>query len=270
MAAAMAALRAAAQAERDNKSGIKGDIFMETLTLLVVLLVLLIFAGLIVFSIMNTRQQKKARAQIAQTLGLTPLEADETLLAQISALYQTPRNRPRHSLHNVFRRKLPDGELFLFDLVDRDIESDSRIERRAVAVRSDTLRLPPFQLYPKVDAQKYALGNLANTIVEWAAAKTGTPIKFPEFPAFEARYTVTSTDPAAVRQFFNEDKARYFASSASNTLRAADNLFVFSEIELGGKVNDPSRLTGRINRALDIYRLFQESGGINSANPNTK
>jgi len=231
---------------------------MESLTILVVLIILLVFAGLIAFSIVNVRQQKQAKTQMAQTLGLTPVEPDSSLLAQISALYQTPGNKPRHSLHHVMRRRLPDGELFLFDLVDRDGESDSWLERQAVAIRSDTLHLPPFQIFPKINPEKYALGALANAIVEWGASKLGTPVQFPEFPAFQARYTLTSSDPEAARRFFDEDKARFFARTEYYNLRAAGNLFVFAEIQPGLKVNDPAQITNRINRALDIYRLFQE------------
>jgi len=231
---------------------------MESLTILVLLLILLVFAGLIVFSITNARQQKQAQAQMAQTLGLTPVEPDATLLTQISALYQTPGNKPRHSLHHVMRRRLPDGELFLFDLVDRDGESDSWLERQAVAIRSDTLRLPPFQIFPKINPEKYALGALANAIVEWGVSKVGTPVQFPEFPAFEARYTLTSTDPEAAQRFFDEARARFFARTEYYNLRAAGGLFVLAEIQPGVKLNDPAQITNRINRALDIYRLFQE------------
>lgn len=230
---------------------------METTTALVLLLVLLVFAGLLVFSITSSRRAREAKARITQTLGMTPVEPQATLLAQISALYQTPGNQPRHSLHNVSRRSLPDGELFLFDLVDRDIESDSWIERQAAAIRSDTMKLPPFQLYPKVDTSKYALGGLANAIVEWDVSKVGTPVNFPEYPDFQARYAVTSTDPEAARRFFDEEKARYFAKTENYALRAGGNLFTFAEIEPGFKPNDPARLTRRINRALEIYRLFQ-------------
>lgn len=230
---------------------------MESITLVIVLLILLVFTGLLVFSITSSRRAKEARAQMAQTLGMTPVEPDESLLAQISALYQTPGNKPRHSLHNVSRRTLPDGELFLFDLVDRDGESDSWIERQAVAIRSRTLRLPPFQIYPKVDASQYALGGLANAIVEWGASKVGTPVNFPEFPAFQARYVITSADPEAARRFLDEEKARYFAKTEYFGLRAGGNLFTFAEIEPGFKLNDPAHITRRIQRALEIYRLFQ-------------
>jgi len=231
---------------------------METVTLLVVLFILLVFAGLIAFPITNARQQKQAKAQMAQTLGLTPVEPDETLLAQISALYQTPGNKPRHSLHNVTRRLLPDGELFVFDLVDRDIESDSWLERQVVAIRSDILRLPPFQMFPKINAEKYALGALANAIVEWNASKVGTPVQFPDFPDFQARYTVTSTDPEAARRFFDDEKARFFARTEFYGLRAGGNLITFAEMDPGVKPTDPAHITRRVNRALEIYRLFQK------------
>lgn len=233
---------------------------METITLLVVLFVLLAFTGLLIFSIRAGRKTKQAQAQIAQTLGVTPVEPDETLLAQIAAVYPAAKSadKPRYSLHNVSRRALPDGELFLFDLVDRDIESDSWIERQAVAIRSNRLRLPPFQMFPKVDTAKYGLGGLANAIVEWGAAQAGTPMSFPEFPTLQARYAVTSTDPEAARRFFDEDKARYFAKTEYYNLHAGGNLFTFAEMLPGFKTSDPAQMTQRINRALEMYRLFQE------------
>jgi hypothetical protein len=231
---------------------------VETVTLLVVFLILLVFVGLIVFSITNARQQKQARLQMVQTLGLTPVEPDETLRMQISALYQTPGNKPRHSPHNVTRRLLPDGELFVFDLVDRDGESDSWLERQAVAIRSDTLQLPPFEMFPKINAEKYALGALANAIIEWGASNVGTPVQFPNFPDFQARYTVTSTDPEAVRRFFDDEKARFFARTEFYGLRAGGNLITFAEMDPSVKVTDPAHITRRVNRALEIYHLFQK------------
>lgn len=230
---------------------------METAPFLVVLLILLVFAGLTFFSITASRKTEKANAQMAHMLSMTPVESDETLLSQISALYPTPGDKPRHSLHNLTRRALSDGDLFVFDLMDRDSESDSWIERQAVAIRSDSLRLPPFQMYPKVDTSKYGLGGLANAIVEWGVAKVGTPVRFPEFPAFQARYAVTSTDPEAARRFFDEDKARYFANTEYYNLHAGGQLFTFAEMQPGIKTNDPTQMTRRINRALEIYRLFQ-------------
>lgn len=47
---------------------------MENITILVILFVLLVFAGLLVFSITSSRRAKEAKAQMAQTLGMTPVE----------------------------------------------------------------------------------------------------------------------------------------------------------------------------------------------------
>lgn len=231
---------------------------MEILTILALLLILLVFVGMVIFSITATRRAKEAKAQMAQTLGMTPIpQPDSALVEQITALYRTSWEQFKADLLNVSRRSLPDGELFLFDLLDTGGDSTSITESQGVAIRSNTLRLPPFQLYPKVDTSKYALGGLANKIVEWGVSKIGTPVNFPEYPAFQARYAVTSTDPEAARRFFDEEKARYFARTENYALRANGNLFAFAEIEPGFKQNDPAHMTRRINRALEIYRLFR-------------
>lgn len=231
---------------------------MESITILVVLLILLVFAGMVIVSITATRRAKEARARMAQTLGITPApQLDAALVEQITALYRTSWEQFKADLLNVSHLSLPDGELFLFDLLDTGGNSTSITESQAVAIRSSTLRLPPFQLYPKVDASKYALGGLANKIVEGSVSKVGTPVNFPEYPAFQARYAVTSTDPEAARRFLEEEKARYFARTENYTLRAGGNLFTFAEIEPGFKPNDPAHMTRRIQRTLEIYRLFQ-------------
>ncbi|MDW8279450.1 MAG: hypothetical protein RMJ85_15650, partial [Anaerolineales bacterium] len=206
------------------------------------------------------RKERESKAQMAQMLGMTPLpQPDSALLEQMNALYHTPWGKTKYELRHVSRRILPDGELFLFDLVDTSGDGESTTENQAIAIRSDTLRLPPFQLYPKLDTKKYALGGLANKIVEWGVSKVGTPVQFPEFPAFQARYTVSSTDPEAVRRFFDEDKARYFSSTENYALNAGGNLFTFTEIDLSSKKDDLEQMSRRINRALEIYRLFQQS-----------
>ncbi|MCX8063018.1 MAG: hypothetical protein N3D16_10605 [Anaerolineales bacterium] len=230
---------------------------MSTLTLMVVLLFLLVFAGMVIFAFMSARKAKEAAARMAQTLGMTPVpQPDSVLLEQITALYRTSWEPSKDELLNVSRRLLPDGELFLFDLVATGGESHSIIQSQAVAIRSNTLRLPHFQMHPKVDTSKYALGGLANAIVEWGVSKVGTPVRFPEFPAFDARYAVTSNEPEATRRFFDEDKTRYFANTEYYGIHAGGNLFTFAEVEPGFKINDPSQMTRRITRALEVYRLF--------------
>ncbi|MCX7755023.1 MAG: hypothetical protein N2117_07230 [Anaerolineales bacterium] len=234
---------------------------MEPLLMgLIPVLMLLLFAGIIWLAVTAARKERESKAQIAQMLGMTPLPQPEpALLEQIAPLYRTALGVEKYKLRHVSRRILPDGELFLFDLVDTSGDGESTTENQAIAIRSDTLRLPPFQLYPKLDTKKYALGGLANAVVAWSIAKVGTPVQFPESPAFQARYAVTSTDPEAVRRFFDEAKTRYFASTENYTLNAGGHLFTFAEVDLSGKKDELERISRRINRALEIYRLFRQA-----------
>jgi hypothetical protein len=231
---------------------------MDFTAALIVLLVLLAFTAMVYFAVSISRKEKERKMQVAQLLGMTPLaQPDAALEEKIFSLHHKSWVTAKYELRNVFRRLLPDGELFLFDLVDTSSDGDSSAQNQAVAIRSATLRLPPFQFYPKVDTTKYALGGLANKIVEWGVSKLGIPVNFPEFPAFDACYAVTSEDPDAMRRFFTESMARYFARTQFYTLHAADDLFVFAEIEPGFKSNDQSHMSRRVNRALEIFRLFQ-------------
>jgi hypothetical protein len=230
---------------------------MEVMSLLFILAILLLFAGLVYSTVISTRRNRDGKMQMAQLLGLTPVQPDADLCEKIAALQRTSWNTTNYELRHVFRRPLSGGEMFLFDLVDASSEGDSWSCSQAVAIRSPALRLPPFELFPKVDSQNYALGGLANKIVAWVAAKSGQPVGFPEFPEFAARYVVTSGDPEATRYFFDERMAGYFAQTAHYSLQADDELFVFAEIEPGFDTSDQTLMARRLARAQEIFRLWQ-------------
>ncbi|MGB9631743.1 MAG: hypothetical protein ACPL8I_00300 [Chloroflexaceae bacterium] len=239
---------------------------MGDTTVVVALLIALVFGVMLIGSIAITRKDRAKKAQAAQALGLAPVaQPDAALAERIFALHRPAWGTATYELRNVWRRPLADGELFLFDLVDTSGDGDSITAHQAVAIRSATLHLPPFMFYPKVDTQQYALGGLANRIVEWAVARVGQPVSFPDYPAFAARYTVTSDDPPAVRRFFDERLANYFATTRFYTLHAAGNLFVFAEIGPGLKTGDQSHLARRIDRALEMYHLFRQEEPVYSA-----
>lgn len=232
---------------------------MGDTTVIVALLVALVFGVLVIGSILITRKEKAKRTRLTQAPGMMPVpQPDAALAEQICALHRPARGTATYKLRNVSRRPLADGELFLFDLVDTSGDGDSTTAHQAMAIRSTTLQLPPFKVYPRVDTQQYALGGLANRIVEWAVARVGQPVSFPEYPAFATRYTVTSDDPPAARRFFDERLANYFATTQFYTLHAAGNLFVFAEIGPGFKSGDQSHLARRIDRALEVYHLFRQ------------
>lgn len=214
--------------------------------------------GLIVYMTMQSnRKAKETRQQIAQSLGFSPFEAGGDLTGKISSLYHRPWSKNSYQLRHVFRRLIPDGEMYLFDLVDTSGEDESWTERQAVAIISPSLNLPPFSLFPKA-AQKYALSGLTNRIVEWGMSKIGEPVAFAQFPALAERYMITSQDSDGLRLFMDEPLARFFGQTEMYMLHTSRDVFTFAEMNPKFNTGDLESMTRRINRALEIFRALQK------------
>ncbi|MBI5953839.1 MAG: hypothetical protein HY865_19470 [Chloroflexi bacterium] len=227
---------------------------------------LLFFGGMVFLAIQSSRQDIDKKRQIAQSLGFSPVEADSKLTNQIAILYRRPGAQTRYELRNVSRRVIPDGEMYLFDLVDTSGEDDSWTERQAVAIISPHLNMPPLNLFPKAD-QKYAISGLANKVLVWGMSFMGTHIDFPEYPEFASRYIVSSNEATDwVRGYFDQHLAGYFSRTKMFMIHAAGNIFTFSEMgtKLGDR--DPSVISQRVNNALDIFRARKNKivQGVNS------
>jgi len=230
---------------------------MDIVGVLVLLGFLVFFGGMVYFAISTTRKEAEQKKQAAQSLGFSSIETDANLLEKLSALYRRPGAQTRYDLRSLSRRVTPDGEMYLFDLVDTSGDDDSWTEKQAVAIVSPYLKLPPFAIFPKAD-QKYALSGLANKVLEWGMSFVGSQVEFPEYPEFESRYIVTSNESSDwVREFFDQRLADYFSRTPMLMLHAADDLFTFSE--MGTKLeSDPTVLSQRVNRALEIFRALQK------------
>jgi hypothetical protein len=231
---------------------------MDITGTLVIVGFLLFFGWMLYFAIQSSRKDVEKKQQIAQSLSFSPVEADPKLTGEIAELYRRPGSQTKYELRNVSRRMIPDGEIYLFDLVDTSGEDDSWAEKQAVAIVSPYLKMPPFNLFPKAD-QKYALSGLANKVLEWGMSFVGTPLDFPEYPEFDARYIVTSNESTDwVRGFFDQNLAHYFSRTQMFTLHAAGNIFTFSEMGANFDTSDQGVMSQRVNHALDIFRLLQK------------
>lgn len=197
------------------------------------------------------------KARMAKSLGLTPLErAPRTIENKIFSLHRLGWLFTQYRLVNVSHRVLKDGELFLFDLVHRPTDSDEWVQTQAVAIHSGALRLPHFQVHPKMTLKKFVLDLLKNRFANWNQPKTGKKVEFPQFPAFHERYSVTSESPDMLKHFFDARLAQYFAKTEYYSLRAEDNLFVFVDLEPDFNVKNADHMTRRLKRALEVYRLL--------------
>jgi hypothetical protein len=228
---------------------------MELSSILFLIVFLSIFSGIIYLAIRASSNDQKAKQELASTLGFTPTEAHAALLAKISRLYQRGKNK--YEMRNVFHKKLPDGEMYLFDLVETSGEDDSWTETQAVAVISSYLKLPHFTLFPKAD-QKYALSGVANKILEWGMSFVGKPIPFPEFPAFNDKYVVTSNESDLARIYLDENLLRYFSQTQMYMLHAMGDIFTFNEMDPKFGKMDQESMSRRINRAMEIFRVLQK------------
>ncbi len=219
---------------------------------------LLVFGWIVYMSLQSARKEKETKEQVAQSLGFFPLEADENLTEKISSLYRRTWSKRSYQLRHVSRRVIPEGEMFLFDLLDISSDDDSSVERQAVALISPALNLPPFTLFPKA-GRNYALSGLTNRIVAWGMSKIGEPVAFPQFPALTERYVLASSDPDGLRRFMDEPLARFFSQTEMYTLHAAGDVFTFAELDPNFKTADLQSMTRRVNRALEIFRALRRS-----------
>ena len=223
----------------------------------IVITFLLIIGGFIFLAIQSSRKDLEAKQQTAQNMGFTPATADAALRDKISTLYQRSGVQNRYELRNVSQKRTPDGDIYLFDLINTSGEDDSATENQAVAIVSPYLKLPQFTFFPKSD-EKYKLSGLANMVLEWGTSMLGNPVPFPEFPAFNARYIVSSNQPDLVRGFLDESIARYFSQTQMYSLHASGNIFTFSEMEPRFNTSDPNSMNQRVNRAMEIFRTLQK------------
>lgn len=230
---------------------------MEALSLLLVIAFLALIGIIIFVTIQSGQKAQQKKQQFAQSLGFAPYPADEKLSLKIFRLYRRAGAKTQLQLRNVFHKALLDGDMYLFDLVNTSGEDDSWTERQAVAICSPTLNLPAFMLYPKAD-QKYALSGLANKVLEWGVSFVGKPVAFPEYPALNARYVISSHEPDLLRPFFDARLAGYLAQTQMYTLHAMGDVFTFSEMDPRFDTLDQEKMHQRIQRAMELFRQLQK------------
>ena len=229
---------------------------MDATATLILIGFLLFFAVIIYLMSQSSRKDKQRKQELAQTLGFVPAEITPELTARFTQLYERQGIEKQYELRHVFQKGFREGVIYLFDLVETSSDNNNWTEQQAVAIISPHLQLPSLAFFPKV-VQNNFLGGLANKMVEWGMARMGNPVSLPEFPAFTARYVVTSQEPELARRFFNETVAHHFAQTQMYTLHARGDIFTFSEMDPQFKPNDPERMNERINRALEIFNVLR-------------
>lgn len=230
---------------------------MDGVGLVLIIGVLALFGLAIAWMIRSERAARSAKARVSQALGFASFTPEPDLIRRIAELHQRPGGpgSEGYRLENVSRKQMVDGEVILFDLIDVSGDDVNVAEAQAVGMRSATLNLPAFALFPKTDIAG-PLGALANQAMTWLVARFGDPVDFPQVPEFGQRYFVSSRDPEDTRRFLDESRLRRLASTRLLAIRAGGDLFTVSRIDRAAAPDRPETIGQRLQDAHFVYTVF--------------
>lgn len=231
---------------------------MEDLLPLLVLIIIIFFGVLVFFLIRAEKAEKSRKSQLAQGLGFEPVEPDKILVERIGQLYENKWGDKHHfELRNVFRKQIPDGEMYLFDLVNTGGDEESYTEDQAIAVLSRYLKMPEFIIIPQVNLEGFG-GKFANSLLQWVVSKAGNPVDFQDHPKFQQRYLVSSHDEQGTRQFLDDRRLHLLAQARSLGIHASGDLFVLSKVDQVSQPRSDKSVSERVSQAMDVYQIFTE------------
>ncbi|MBL8795545.1 MAG: hypothetical protein JNM56_16690 [Planctomycetia bacterium] len=236
---------------------------MNPTTVVIVLGVLVAGLGLLIYVIVRSSRQAAERRQQLQEMGFEPLETDDELTNRISALYRrVDPTTGRFELRDVARRALPDGEMYILDVLEHSREDHVWQAKQTVAVSSSRLNLPHFVLTPKSDMNNWAAA-LADRVIGWAATAYGPAVTFPDAPQFEQRYNVNSTAPDEARRFLTGDLLQHLADTRYTCMHARGSVFTLTEMgtQPSTRYPTPEQLRERVERATTIHSLLTRHFG---------
>jgi hypothetical protein len=216
------------------------------------------FALLLLASLRRSRLSAAKKQDSAALLGLRHLSTpDPSLLQRIAPLLHRT-GASGLELRNVYQRKLPDGELYLFDLWDTSGESSSSVCDSAFALLSPALALPRLSLLPRLE-ETGKLAGLANRFIGWAASQSLPHIDFDGPFDFVQNYLVFGLDESAVRSFLDDILRSRLAHLKGVGIEMEGELIIVSDAfrRITSPAGQPIELSSELDRALTVFHMFQ-------------
>ena len=207
--------------------------------------------GVILFLVVSIRFTKKRQKgqETLQSLGFKPIPRDTTLEMRLRNLY----GNPYAFFRELYQRRMPDSVLYVFGLDT----PDGVLISRGIAIMSSNLSLSSFKIFPKIDSKQFGLGKLANQMIEQAVSRVDEKVEFPEFPEFNKKYLLFSSDQKGVRKFFTDRMADYFSGTNLVGIMTEGDLLVFEDYSTPFAQDALSALNQNVRQAIEIYHLFQ-------------
>ncbi len=170
------------------------------ISLLAVMGFILLVGAIVLWMVRSNRQQKQERAEMAAMLGFQPVaKTDYALLKDRLAVINPRYGKNDHELRDVFLHRLPEGDLYLYDLWDTGGDSSSVVHSRALAMVIPEKHFPRFSITSRLAMPgKFAV--LANKMITWAMAHDMKVIDFPESPQFNERFIGAGENELPLRE----------------------------------------------------------------------
>ncbi len=216
----------------------------------VALMVIILIGGL------RVHRRDKQGEQSLESLGFHDADGNhDWLVSRLQGWYET--NDGRLEVINVRVRPSAEYTLYVMDLrLVYKHWSDSLLGSRVVALVSDRLDLPRFQIMPRLEASG-AMGWLVGKLeTQWSDK---TEITFPSHPDIAAAYQIQTKDEAAVRSFFTGERLEGLSLTARPEVKAWKDILLVPQVLIPGPKKgqlDYGGLEQRIDAAIELYQRW--------------
>jgi len=210
-------------------------------------LFVLVFAVLLLITIVQTQKRKKGLLESTRVLGfVSQAKPDPELLAGLNKIYA-----PAHveKLLSLSCKDFGSETYYLFDIqtskLDQNAESSSEgsTEYANIAVLSPHLDLPPFIMMARITAMPGMLAGMVENLIRSAVARAGLEEYQNVTPEFNLKYMLFTKNDARNEIVFSEAMLTWVAQQEQIVARGEGDLFIYNRFDLQhGQKTDASKL----------------------------
>lgn len=178
---------------------------VEDLMVLGVLLVVLVIAGLVILSVIRSKQKEEEKQAFLKMIGFRGFpQVPEAVLSRLEGLFQG-RDRREIQIQAVFQRDIPQGTLYFLDVLDAGEEEDW-LGSEVILVVSPELALPQAFVTGRFALEERFpdwMSGLAEKAIDWTASKGGfSRLDLAVHPHLDRKLLVMGRDIQALETFF--------------------------------------------------------------------
>lgn len=230
---------------------------MQDWLLLIIIFLIGGFVTLLFFLINKQKLRKISQLKTLSAMGFVRVDRDLALVTGILQGLSRESDSTSIRIENLFLKALPDGKLYLLDIVDRSDSEKMPFGELAVLMISHNMNLPRFSIYPKLSLQG-RLGNLTNTLLETVYSKIGTVVEEWGDELFEDRYVVITDFEDEVRGVLTTRVIERFNGIEGLALECDQNVMLINQFDMTGK-EDKEKMPGYlIPMAMKIHGWLNE------------